>query len=87
MVGLVLLFLPDLAAACDKCFGAGVDTPTTRGIGMAMLALLILTTMIFGGIIGFFVHMNRRARLLASGNYVINEQGVLLALPSRIMES
>ena len=40
VVGLYMTMSPDLALACERCFGASVDSPTTQGIQMAMLTLL-----------------------------------------------
>ena len=48
--------------ACDKCFGAQVDSPTTQGISMAMLALLGMTGGVGSGIILFFFRLKRRVK-------------------------
>ena len=67
--------------ACDKCFGAQVDSPTTQGISMAMLALLGMTGGVGSGIILFFIRLKRRAKLLASGNHYVTRNGEILASP------
>lgn len=88
LTGAVLIFLPQTVAACEKCFGgAAANSSTTRGIGLAMLALLIITAVVLGGITLFFLYMRKRAKMLASGNYIVNEQGVILSLPRRLVEN
>lgn len=66
---------PTIAAACENCFGAGVDTPETRGIALAMLLLVGMTGVVWGGIGAFFLHLRRRARMLEPGDTVVNEYG------------
>ncbi|MBT8401884.1 MAG: hypothetical protein KJO98_15520 [Rhodothermia bacterium] len=58
---------PTLARACETCFGASVDSEVTRGIGLAMLLLLVVVTMIFAGILWFFWNMMDRTRKLREG--------------------
>lgn len=86
LAAICLMMLPQVSLACEKCFGAGVDNKTTQGIGMAMLGLLIITIMVLGTITVFFAYMWRRSKLLASGEYSVNEQGVLLAVPRRLVD-
>lgn len=69
--------MPDAAWACDSCWGAKVDNPTTRGVSMAMMALIGMTTAVWGGIGAFFWHVRRRTRLLEPGNTVVTESGDL----------
>lgn len=88
LTGALLVFLPQMAAACEKCFGgAAANSATTRGIGLAMLALLIITAVVLGGITLFFLYMRKRAKMLASGDYIVNEKGTILSLPRRLMEN
>ncbi len=88
LTGAALVFLPQMAAACEKCFGgAAANSSTTRGIGLAMLALLSITAVVLVGITFFFLYMRKRAKMLASGNYIANEQGVILSLPRRLVEN
>lgn len=68
---------PIVASACDSCWGASVDTPTTRGITMAMLALIGMTSVVWGGIGAFFLHVRRRSRLLEPGNMTVDEFGAI----------
>lgn len=63
------------AFACDTCWGAKVDTPTTRGITMAMTALIGMTSIVGGGIGAFFMHVRRRSRLLEPGDLLVTEDG------------
>lgn len=69
------IFDPVAAAACETCFGAKVDTPTTRGIALAMLLLVGMTGVVWGGIGAFFLHLRRRARMLEPGELVVTEEG------------
>lgn len=66
---------PDAAWACESCWGAKVDTPTTRGITMAMTALIGMTGLVWGGIGAFFLHVRRRSRLLEPGRLMVTESG------------
>lgn len=75
----LLLALPEAAYACERCFGAGaVDSPVTQGIGLAMLSLIGMTGMVMGGIMMFFVNMQKRARLLGPGAMMVTEEGDIL---------
>lgn len=69
------LIAPEAVWACDSCWGAKVDTPTTRGITMAMAALIGMTSIVWGGIGAFFLHVRRRSRLLQPSDWVVNEYG------------
>lgn len=66
---------PAIAAACDTCWGASVDTPTTQGITMAMLALIGMTSVVWGGIGAFFLHARRRGHMLEPGDLIVTENG------------
>ena len=65
---------PELAYACEKCFGGG-DTETAHAISLAMLALVVMTGIIWGGIGAFFMNMRHRARRLEPGDLVVTEDG------------
>lgn len=78
-IGILLLMLPQGAYACSRCFGIGVDNATTQGISMAMLGLLVMLGIVWGGIGMFFVNMRRRAKMLEPGDWVITEQGQIEA--------
>lgn len=58
---------PALVLACESCFGAAVDSEVTRGIGLAMLLLLVVVTAVFAGILWFFWNMMDRSRKLRDG--------------------
>ncbi len=75
VAGAAALLAPELAWACDSCWGAKVDTPTTRGITMAMTALIGMTSLVWGGIGAFFLHVRRRSRLLEPGTLTVTEYG------------
>ena len=70
VVALAVLFSPATAAACESCFGAAVDSEVTRGIGLAMLLLLLVVTTVFAGILWFFRNMWDRTRRLKDGSLV-----------------
>ena len=59
--------------ACEMCFGAAVDSPVVYGISLAMLLLLGMTGLVWGGIVLFFGNMERRARLLAAGELTVED--------------
>jgi hypothetical protein len=77
LLGVLWLALPDVAWACEKCFGAGAGNEAT-GISMAMLALLGMTGLVWGGIGMFFINMRKRARLLEPGDLIVTEDGEIL---------
>lgn len=60
----ILLILPGSAFACERCFGANVDTPTTQGIAFSMLALLGITGGVSTGIVLFFLNIRKRSKML-----------------------
>ncbi len=56
---------PGISYACERCFGAGADSPLVTAIGFSMLSLLLIIGFVFGGIASFFNQANSRARELA----------------------
>lgn len=74
---LIWAVVPAGAAACEVCWGASVDTPTTRGISMAMLALIGMTGVVGGGIGAFFYNIKRRSDLLEPGGLEVTESGAI----------
>lgn len=87
ITGMLMVLLPEAVLACEKCFGASAaDTPTVKGIGLAMLGLLLITVVVLGGIVAFFIYMRKRVRMIESGEYTVTEKGVLLSLPRRLVE-
>ena len=75
---LALTALPELAMACEHCYGAGGANEITRGIGIAMGALIFVTGVIGAGTFAFFRKMTLRARLLESGQFEVTEYGELV---------
>lgn len=67
--------LPIVASACEICWGARVDTPTTRGISAAMASLIGIIGLVGGGIGAFFYNIKRRSDLLAPGDLEVTESG------------
>ncbi len=74
----VIQLLPNVVAACPRCFGAGVDSPITQGISMAMFTLVLFTGSVMAGIILFFLKLRKRIRLYESGQLAVSEQGLLV---------
>ncbi|MEX0601411.1 MAG: hypothetical protein WD021_03170 [Rhodothermales bacterium] len=66
---------PDVASACEMCWGAGVDTPITRGISMAMLSLIGMVGVVGGGIGAFFYNVQRRSSRLERSDVVVTQYG------------
>ena len=61
----VWIALPSVGLACERCFGAGSDSPIVSAIGVSMLGLLVMIGFVFGGIISFFNQANNRAKAIA----------------------
>ena len=59
------MILPEVTLACERCFGAGLDSPIVTAIGIAMLALLAIIGVVFTGIISFFNQAYTRSRSIA----------------------
>jgi hypothetical protein len=76
-VAALLAATPGTAMACQQCFGGGVNSPTTYGITMAMLALVLTTGFVGGGIAAFFVNVRKRTRMLEPGELVVTDEGDL----------
>ena len=74
----VIQLLPNVVSACPRCFGAGVDSPITQGISMAMFSLVLVTGSVMTGIILFFLKMRKRMKLYESGQLAVSEQGLLV---------
>ena len=75
---LALMALPELAMACEHCYGAAGSNEITRGIGIAMGALIFVTSVIGVGTFAFFRKMTVRARLLEGGQFEVTEYGELV---------
>ena len=68
-VGAATLFTPTAVLACEKCFGAGSDSPVVTAIGLSMATLAIVTGFVLTGITKFFRDMTVRARKLQDAGY------------------
>jgi len=73
----LLLVIPDAAYACEKCFGAIGDEPTIKAVVMSMASLLIMVSVVGGGIGLFFVNMRKRIKMMEPGDFVVTEYGDL----------
>ena len=58
---LAIPVLPTIALACPVCFTAS-DAPIVNGVGMAILAMLGVTSVVLACFAAFFVNLMRRAR-------------------------
>ncbi len=77
-LALIVTALPELAMACEHCYGAAGDNEITRGIGIAMGALIFVTGLIGAGTFTFFRKMTLRSRLLESGDFEVTQYGELV---------
>jgi len=69
--------IPASAFACERCFGAGADSPTVAAIGVSMMTLLILVSFVFTGIARFFNQSYQRSLDMTSGeNPLANERPI-----------
>lgn len=59
------MILPEVTLACERCFGAGLDSPIVTAIGISMLVLLAMIGFVFTGIISFFNQAHNRSRSIA----------------------
>ena len=58
----LLLALPCSASACAVCFGNS-DSPWAKALNWGILVLLFVVLTVLGGIVAFFMHMAKRARM------------------------
>jgi len=45
--------MPALASACERCFGAGSDAAAVQAVSSSMFALLMMTVVVFTGLLSF----------------------------------
>jgi len=57
--------LPAVASACAVCYGEP-DSPASRGLTWAIVALGSVVVCVLAGVVGFFVQSNRKAAGLSS---------------------
>jgi len=62
----VILGVPRAALACPVCFGQ-TDSPLASATNMGIIAMLGIVGSVLAGFAAFIVHLNRRAKLAASG--------------------
>jgi hypothetical protein len=60
----VLIVGETSAYACPVCFGAE-ETPLIDGAKIGILALLVITFVVQGGFVAFFLYLRKRARRIA----------------------
>ena len=59
---LLALIAPHTASACAVCFGNS-DSTWNKAVNMGIIVLLGVVLLVLGGIVAFFVHMAKRARM------------------------
>ena len=57
-----LIILPHTASACAVCFGNS-DSPWRQALDWGVLVLLAVVLLVLGGVVAFFAHMAKRARM------------------------
>jgi hypothetical protein len=57
------LLHPGVASACSVCYGEP-DSPATRGLSWAIMALAAIVMMVLAGAVAFFVQAARKAEVL-----------------------
>lgn len=62
----LLVIAPRAAWACPVCFGQS-DSPLANATNLGIIAMLGVVGVVLSGFAAFIVHLNRRARLVASG--------------------
>ena len=60
----LLIFGPATVYACPVCFGAE-ETPVIDGTKLGVLVMVIVTLVVQGGFVGFFLYLRRRAKRMA----------------------
>ena len=60
---LATLSHPAGAQACAVCYGEP-DSPASRGLTLAILALAVVVMGVLGSVVAFFIHASRRTGLL-----------------------
>ena len=57
---------PRVALACSVCFGQS-DAPMAKATNLGIIAMLFVVAGMLASFAGFFIYLNRRARMFASG--------------------
>lgn len=58
------LALPRVALACPVCFGQN-DSPLAQAMNLGILAMLIVVAGVLAAFAAFFIHLMRRAKMVA----------------------
>jgi hypothetical protein len=66
MTTALVVGIPRAVLACPVCFGQ-TDSPLANATNMGIIAMLGIVGGVLAGFAAFIVHLNRRARLVASG--------------------
>jgi len=61
----LVLVRPESLFACATCYGAS-DSPLAQGMNWGIMTLLVVVFTVLCGIVGFFVHVGRRSKLVAN---------------------
>ena len=71
---LAILSHPAGARACSACYGEP-DSPASRGLTLAILALAVVVMGVLGGVVAFFIHASRQAGLVeaAAANALVEK--------------
>ena len=64
LITLFVFAVPRAALACPVCFGQN-DSPMARAANLSILAMLVVVAGVLAGFASFFIHLMRRARLVA----------------------
>ena len=64
LITLCMLAAPRAALACPVCFGQN-DSPMARAANLSIVAMLVVVAGVLAGFASFFIHLMRRARLVA----------------------
>lgn len=62
---LLWVMSPVASLACERCFGALVDSPIITAISASMFLLLVLISGVFGGFVAFFRNIRSREQAIA----------------------
>ena len=62
----LIVGVPRAALACPVCFGQ-TDSPLASATNMGIIVMLGVVGSVLAGFAAFIVHLNRRAKLAASG--------------------
>ena len=64
LITLFVLAAPRVALACPVCFGQN-DSPMARAANLSIVAMLVVVAGVLAAFASFFIHLMRRARLVA----------------------